>query len=152
MKSIFLALAISIFAAPAIAEEAGMVVVDSDSKVSVNIVNLQSFFSAMRGGTFFPIGYTPLASLYTPIVSFHDREKMELVNLNAGAAYSIAAETGNIFCGVGFRIDNILSKAGAISWLKDYATVAKLPTIEIMVGPVLYGNKIIWGGNLAIQF
>jgi hypothetical protein len=115
-------------------------------------LDLSSVFSKTRAGTMFvfvPKGMT-LATVYAPVVSYHVAD-MELLNLNAGAALNVDDATkGSPYFALGFRLDNILTKAVSGTWAKEHLTAAKLPSMELSLAGTWYSPEHIWCGGVAL--
>lgn len=119
-------------------------------------IDLSTVFGKLRGGTlytFVPEGMT-LATLYAPVVSYHDDTGLELVNLNAGAALNTADGKGSPLFSIGIRADGLLQKSTAGTWAQTHITTATLPPIELAATTMWYAPQHIWtvGLNLAVRF
>lgn len=94
-----------------------------------------------------------IAGAHIPLVSFHDKSLVELVNLNGGVLYVTASGIGGPFVSIGGRIDNILRKWAAHPWAREHLSAVALPVLE--VGPAAgYIHRVGWilGGFVAMPF
>lgn len=141
-----------VFAAESMAVSTASVMVEAGGAE----LNLAAVFSKLRGGTlctFVPRGMT-LATLYAPVLSYHDAAGLELFNLNAGAAVNTEDGKGSPLFSVGMRADGLLKKLTDGDWAARHLAAASLPPLELAAAGMWYAPSHSWtlGLNVAVRF
>ena len=122
--------------------------------ITVSGINIKDLVSKTRVGIWLPIGGgATFKTIYSPIISLHDIGGIEYAVIDVGAAAPGNITHGFAFAAIGLRIDTLLDRAlGVSAWIKSHISAVELPTLEVGAGPVLVGNKIKYGGSIALKF
>lgn len=125
-----------------------------NSGITVSGIDIKGLVSNTRAGVWLPLkGGRTFKTLYTPLIWAHSAAGVEYAALDVGAAAPGDLTEGVAFVSIGFRVDNILDRMLGISaWVKTHISAAKLPSMEVGAGPIMYQNKIRWGASAALKF
>lgn len=118
-------------------------------------IDIASIFSKTRAGTLFTAQGMTLATVYAPLVSVHDSQNVEYINLNVGGAMNLEDAKASPLLALGFRLDSVIKRMGNYNtWIKEHVSTANLPPIEF--GPAISwyspSHEWIYGINAAFKF
>ena len=98
-------------------------------------INFKDIVYASRIGTFMDQHMIKSAGIYTTVISFHDRNQVEYIDINAGYLKNLDSSKGSPLIEIGMRVDNLLARALSSKWGINHMTLAEFPALEF--GPFI---------------